>query len=56
MLVQVVQDRVRVGVALELDDQAHALAVGLVAHVRDAVDLLVADELGDLLGRVALLT
>ena len=49
VLEQVVQHLVRVGVALELDDHAHAVAVGLVAQVGDAVDLLVLDQLGDLL-------
>ena len=32
-----------------VDDDAHALAVDLVADVGDALDALVADELGDLL-------
>ena len=49
VLEQVVQDAVRVGVALDLDVDAHAVAVGLVAQVGDALDLLGADELGDLL-------
>ena len=48
-LPEVVQDHLRDGVLLELDDDAHALAVGLVADVGDALDLLVADQLGDLL-------
>ncbi len=39
----------RVGVALELDVDAHAVAVGLVAQVADPVDPLVLDQLGDLL-------
>jgi hypothetical protein len=47
-LVELVEDHLGVGIALELDDQAHALAVRLVAHVADAGDLLVVDELGDL--------
>ena len=49
VLEQVVQHLVRVGVALDLDVDAHAVAVGLVAQVGDAVDLLVLDEVGDLL-------
>ena len=40
VLEQVVEHLARVGVALALDDQAHAVAVGLVAQVGDAVDLL----------------
>ena len=47
--VELVQHHVGDRVALELDDDAHALAVGLVAQVRDALDLLLAHELGDLL-------
>ncbi len=33
--------------ALQLDDDAHAGLVRLVAQIRDAVELLVADELAD---------
>ena len=47
-LVEVVEHHLRDGTALEVDDDAHALAVGLVAHVRDALDLLLVDRLGDL--------
>ena len=54
VLVQVVEHDLFVGIALELDDDAHALAVGLVAQVRDAVDLLVPGELGDLLDQPGL--
>ena len=36
-------------VALELDHDAHAVAVGLVAQVGDALDRLLAHQLGDLL-------
>ena len=32
---------------LELDDDAHALPVGLIAQVADAVDFLVFDQVGD---------
>ena len=38
-----------IGVASELDHQPHAVSVGLVAQVADAVDPLVAYVLGDLL-------
>ena len=48
VLVEVVQDDVRQLAALELDHDPHAVAVGLVAKVRDALELLVADQLGDL--------
>ena len=37
------------GLALELDDEAHAVAVGLVAQVADLGDLLLLDELDDVL-------
>ena len=40
VLEQVVEHLVRVDVALALDDQAHAVAVRLVAQVGDAVDFL----------------
>ncbi len=48
VLEQLVQHDLRQHVALELDHQAHAPAVGLVADVADLGDLLVPDELGDL--------
>ena len=47
VVVELVQDDGRVGVALEFDDQAHALAVGFVADVGDALDDAVLDALGD---------
>ena len=47
--VKLVQHHVGHGVALQLDHDAHALAVGLVADVGDAFDLLLAHQLGDLL-------
>src|SRR6266700_5288025 len=48
VLVQVVEHREDLGLALELDDHAHALAVGFVAQVRDPLELSLRDELGDL--------
>ena len=47
--VELVQHHVGHGVALQLDHHAVALAVALVADVGDALDPLVADELGHLL-------
>ena len=47
--VELVEHDVGHGVALQLDDDAHAVAVGFVAKVGDALELLVAHELGDLL-------
>ena len=49
VLEQVVQHLVRVDVLLELDVDPHAVAIGLVAQVGDALDPLAVDELGDLL-------
>ena len=48
-LEEIVQHDVGDFAALELDDEAHALLVALVAQVRDAVELLVVDELADAL-------
>ena len=48
-LEQVVEHHLGVLAALELDHHPHALLVGLVADVGDALDLLLVDQLGDLL-------
>jgi hypothetical protein len=52
--VELVQDHVGRGVALHLDDDAHALAVALVAQVGDALDPLLAHQFGDALDQAAL--
>ena len=54
VLVELVENDARHRVALELDHQAHAVAVGLVAQVGDLGDLLVVDEVGDLRDQPAL--
>ena len=55
VLVELVQDDLRVGAALELDDQAHALAPArMVLHVRDVLQPSGAHEVGDLLGEPGL--
>ena len=54
VFVELVEDDVRCAVAAQFDDDAHAAAVGFVTQVSDAVDLLVADELGDLLDEACL--
>ena len=54
VLIQVVEHDLRNDALLELDDQTDALLVGLIAHIRDALDALVVDELGDLLLQGAL--
>ena len=45
--VELVQHHVGHGVALQLDDDAIALAVAFVAHVGNAFDPLLAHQLGD---------
>src|SRR5262249_49075283 len=46
--IELVQDDLREDVLLQLDDDAQALAIALVAHLGDALDALVLDALGDL--------
>jgi hypothetical protein len=45
--IQLVDDDLRDDVFLELDHEAHAVAIGLVAALRDAFDLLLAHQLAD---------
>ncbi len=47
--VELVQDHLGVGVLFQLDHHAHARAVGFIAQIGDALDALVAHQLGDLL-------
>ena len=54
VLVEVVQNDFRHFAALQLDDDAHAFAIGFVAQIRDAFDGLLAHELGDLLDQAGL--
>ena len=54
VLVEVVQDHFRHFAALQLDDDAHAFAIGFVAQIGDAFDGLLADEVGDLLDQPGL--
>src|ERR1051325_10208383 len=49
VLVEIVEDELRFFAALELDDDAHAFAVAFVAHVRNAVNLLILRQLGNAL-------
>ena len=53
VLVEVVEHDLRHFAALQLDDDPHAVAVGLVAQIRDAFDRLFADELRDVLDAAA---
>ena len=52
--VELVQDDLRVLAALQLDDHPDAVAVRLVAQVRDPLELLLVDELGDPLDQLGL--
>ena len=54
VLIQIVEHDLRNDALLELDDQTDALLVGLIAHIRDALDAFIVDELGDLLLQGAL--
>ena len=45
--IELVQHHVGHGVALQLDHQAHAVAIAFVANLRDAFDFLVANHFGD---------
>ena len=49
VLVEVVEHDLADLAALQLDDDAHAVAIGLVADIRDALDDLVAHQIGDAL-------
>ena len=51
---QLVQHHLGRGVALQVDDDADAVAIGLVADVRDALDALVLGRLGDALDQPGL--
>ena len=54
VLVELVEHDLMLRAALELDDDAHAVAVGLVANIGDVVDDLFVDQLGDALDQVGL--
>ena len=52
VLVQLIEHDARNRIALQLDDDAHAVLVGLVAQVGDAFELLVANQIGDVLDQL----
>src|SRR5205085_10435808 len=54
VLVQVVEDDVGDLAAFQIDDHAHAVAVGFVPDIGDALDRLLANELGDPLDQLRL--
>ena len=49
VLVEIVEDDLADLAALQVDDDAHAVAIGFVADVGDAFDRLLAHQLGDAL-------
>ena len=54
VLEELVEHDLRFGAALEFDDDAHAIAVALVANVADLVDDFVVHQLGDALDQARL--
>ena len=48
---QLIEDKVRIRRPSKLHDDAHAVAIALVAHVSHALDLSRVDEIGDLLAQ-----
>src|ERR1700744_6532074 len=55
VLVELVEDDLGLSAALELDHNAHAVAIALVAHVANVVDDLLVDQLGDALDEFGLI-
>ena len=55
MLIQLIDHDLRNRVALELDNDAHAIAVRFIPQIADAFDLFVVDKLGDLLDQPLLI-
>ncbi len=54
VLIEVVEDHLRHFAAFELDDDPHAVAIGLVAKIGNSLDDFVFDELGDALDQLRL--
>ena len=54
VLVELVEHDLRLRAALELDDDAHAVAVALVAHVADVVNDLLGHQFGNALDELGL--
>ena len=54
VLVEVVENDLRHFAALQLDDDPHAVAIGFVAQVGDALDGLLAHQIGDPLDQLRL--
>ena len=49
LLIEIVQNNLWYSITLEVQNNAHTLTVGLIAHVRDAFDFLLVDCLSNLL-------
>ena len=54
VLVELVEHNLRLLAALEVDDDAHTLAVGFIVETGDLRELLLLDQLGDLLDELGL--
>ena len=54
VLEKLVQNDLRFGAALEFDDDAHAVAIALIANVRNIVNRLFVDQVGDALDQARL--
>ncbi len=54
VLVELVEHDLRFGAALQFDDDAHTVAIGLIANVADVVDDLIVGEFGDTLDHARL--
>ena len=55
LLVQVVENHLGLFAALQLEDDAHAVAVALIANVGNAFDLLFVDQRGDVFDQLRLI-
>ena len=55
VLVELIQDDIRVGITTQIDAYAHALAARLIGKVRDSVDSLILNQLGNLLDQTGLI-
>ena len=54
-LIELVEDDIGVDILLEVDDDAHALAIGLVVDIGDAFNLLFVGKLGNVLDEFGLI-
>ena len=54
MLVELVEHNLRLRATFQFDDDAHAVAIALVAHVADVIDYFVVHQLGDAFNELGL--